>query len=376
MRLSLARRLTRAARSIQASADPPATAPDAPALRTASTLTGGNLVLDIDGVPHRMFDRALHLGSWFPPAYQVSLYSLAELHARQADLRRTVLGFGALGLLAGLALSIVLARGLSGPVEQLVAATNQVEHGNLDVRVPEQGADELGRLARSFNQMTVGLALKERYRSVLNLLADAEVAQQLVDGSIALGGELREASVLFCDIRDFTALTEHMNPEDVIELLNEHMTALAGVVADHGGVVDKFVGDALIAIFGAPRTTGRDVGNAVAAARGMIAARARLNAGGQRSLSIGIGIASGPVVAGCMGAPDRLSYTVLGQRVNLAARLCAQAGPMEVLIDETTEQQLGHEVAREAIAPLTLKGFSTTVRAFRVADMGRESAAS
>src|SRR5206468_12970294 len=104
--------------------------------------------------------------------------------------------------------------------------------------------------------------------------------------------------------------------------------------------VDKFVGDALIALFGAPRTTGSDAHHAVWTAWQMVAARVALNRTGHHPLAVGIGIASGTVVAGCMGSDERLEYTVLGARVNLAARLCAQAGPMEVLVDDATWGQL------------------------------------
>src|SRR5439155_735991 len=135
-----------------------------------------------------------------------------------------------------------------------------------------------------FNEMTAGLALKERYRSVLDLVADREVADDLIAGRLTLGGELREASVVFCDVRGFTALTERMEPGEVIALLNEHMTALTRVVYANGGVVDKFVGDQVIALFGVPRSTGHDAYAAVRAAREMIEARTTLNARAARAL--------------------------------------------------------------------------------------------
>jgi class 3 adenylate cyclase len=156
----------------------------------------------------------------------------------------------------------------------------------------------------------------------------------------------------------------------VIELLNEHMSALTRVVHAHGGVVDKFVGDSLIALFGAPRTTGEDARQAVRAARRMVEERAALNRTSRHHLEVGIGVASGTVVAGCMGAEDRLNYTVLGARVNLAARLCAQAGGMEILIDEETRRQLDEEVSLEPVPALQLKGFSAPVAAYRVTGVG------
>jgi len=351
--------------------------PDAvrPAIADAGE-DGRELIVPVDGVPHRVFRHALVSGADFPPAYQVGLYSIAEARARQRRLDAGVLGLGALALLLALVASHVIARSLAVPLAELVTAAGEVGQGNLDVRVPVRTQDEVGRLAASFNEMTSGLAQKERYRTVLNMVADKGVAQQLVDGEIALGGEVRDASVLFCDIRGFTALTEHMAPTDVIDLLNEHMTALTRIVHAHAGIVDKFVGDALLALFGVPRPTGRDADHAVRAARDMIAARRALNATARHPVEIGIGIASGAVVAGCMGSADRLNYTVLGARVNLASRLSAQAGGMEVLIDDTTRERAGDAVAVDAVPALELRGFSAPVAAFRVVDVRPLAAAS
>ena len=330
----------------------------------------------IDGVPHRVFQRALATRSGFPPAYQVGLYSLAEPLARERELGAEMLAFGGLALALALVASLVLSRSLAVPIRELAAAAAAVGRGNLRVAVPVRSRDEVGRLAAAFNEMTAGLALKERYRSVLDLVADREVADDLIAGRLTLGGELREASVVFCDVRGFTALTERMEPGEVIALLNEHMTALTRVVYANGGVVDKFVGDQVIALFGVPRSTGHDAYAAVRAAREMIEARTTLNARAARPLDVGIGVASGTVVAGCLGSADRLNYTVLGERVNLAARLCAQAGQMEVLIDDATQRRLGALVGVEAVPPLALKGFSAPVVAYRLRAVGPLPAAS
>jgi class 3 adenylate cyclase len=173
-------------------------------------------------------------------------------------------------------------------------------------------------------------------------------------------------SVLFCDIRGFTALTERMSPTDVVELVNEHMTAMTAVVYEHRGVIDKFVGDLVMALFGAPKSYGEDALGAVRCARGMVAARERLNAMSRHRIEIGIGVASGMVVAGRMGSSDRLSYTVLGERVNLASRLCSAAGPMEIFVDETTYLRVGAEFGADPLPGLTLRGFSGVTPAFRV----------
>lgn len=323
-------------------------------------------VVDVDGEPYRVHLRPVRTAPHLPPAYYVGLHSVADAVATEHRLRLRILGFGALALLVAFALSGIIARGLGEPVERLVAATTEIQHGNFDVRVPVSGHDELARLGTAFNGMAADLALKERYRSVLDLVADRSVADQLLRGEVTLGGELREATVLFADICGFTAMSEHMAPPEVIALLNEHMTALTRVVHAHGGVVDKFVGDAVMAIFGVPRGDADHAHRGVAAGRDMLAEREALNARTGRHIAISIGIATGPMVAGCMGSSDRLNYTVLGARVNLAARLCAEAPPMTILVDDPTRRALGTTVAAVALPALMLRGFSTPVDAWRV----------
>src|SRR5207249_2520202 len=136
------------------------------------------------------------------------------------------------------------------------------------------------------------------------------------------------------------------------------------VVKEHSGVLDKFVGDLLMAVFGAPMSHGNDPLDAAHCALGLLRKREDLNQISRYKLSIGIGLASGPVVAGCMGSTDRLNYTVLGERVNLASRLCDHAKPGEVLIDHTTFERLGNLIVAEPISGLELKGFSSQVQAY------------
>jgi class 3 adenylate cyclase len=350
-----------------------------PVLASAVAAPGasrGESALTIDGIPHRLFFRVLDPESRLPSAYEVGLYSMAESLARQRALRHRVLAAGGAGLGVAFLLSLLLARGLSVPIRDLAAAAGRIRRGELEARVPVRSGDEIGRLATAFNEMAEGLLLKEKYRSVLELVSDKAVAQELMTGTVALGGELRQVTILFCDIRGFTSRTQGMDPVAVVRILNEHMTALTRAVHAHGGVVDKFVGDALVALFGAPKSTGDDARNAVGAAMQMIAERERLNAGAQDPLTIGVGIASGTVVAGCMGSEDRLNYTVLGERVNLAARLCAQAEGMEVLLDDATHASLGKMARTEPLPGLQLKGFAMPVAAYRLVSIAASRAVS
>ena len=216
--------------------------------------------------------------------------------------------------------------------------------------------------------MVEELKLKALYRDLLGKVSDETVAQALISGGLdlELGGEIKEVSVLFCDIRGFTERTEKMHPGDVIEMLNQHMTSMTELVRKHHGVVDKFVGDEIMAVFGGLKSYGNDAANAASCALEMIETRGQQNETAEFPLSVGIGLATGEVVAGCMGSVDRLNYTVLGARVNLAARLCSAAGPMEIVIDKETRGRLESGAKTGAISGLELKGFSTSVEAFRL----------
>lgn len=320
----------------------------------------------LNGEEHRVFYELINTHSAFPAAYQVCLYPLAEARREQADLRLKILGSGAVALIMGLALSLFISHGLSAPIRELVTGTGEIQRGNFSVRVRVRSRDEIGQLAGSFNDMAVGLAQKEKYRTVLNMVADEKIAQQLLKGELTLGGELREISVLFCDIRGFTALTQNMPPGEVIEMLNEHMTALTRVVKEHHGVLDKFVGDLLMAIFGAPLAHGDDAFNAARCALELQRVRGELNRTSRHKIQVGIGLATGTVVAGCMGSTERMNYTVLGERVNLASRLCSQARAGEVLADEATIEKLAARIASEPTGEIQLKGFAAPVQAYRL----------
>ncbi|MCD6049818.1 MAG: cyaB [Verrucomicrobia bacterium] len=326
----------------------------------------GTFDVRVGSEPHQVFFQRMNRESNFPATYQVSIYSMAEATQNQQDLESLIIRFGSMLLAGALLISVLLSNGFSAPIREMVTATSEIQKGNFNVRVTVRSKDEVGQLAKSFNEMTAELALKEKYRAVLDMVADKEVAHQMVHGAMALGGEKREISVLFCDIRGFTAHTQGMDPAEVIKMLNEHMTALTKVVYEHNGVVDKFVGDLVMAIFGAPKSYGNDAYNATRCAVRMIEERNKLNETSQHKITVGIGIATGEAVAGCMGSADRLNYTVLGARVNLASRLCSVAGRMEVVIDGATKEKVGEPLDVETVQDLTLKGFSQAVKAYKV----------
>ncbi len=318
------------------------------------------------GEVYRVFVRPLNPGSPFPLTCQVQLYSLNGALRMERRLQAVVLAVSLVVLAAGAGVSLWLANRLTRSVRELSAATSEVLRGNLQIRVPVRSRDDVGRLVDSFNQMTQGLAQKERYRRVLNMVADPHVASALVESDQPGAGERRRVTVLFCDVREFTARTRGLPPDQVVALLNEHMTALTRIVYEHQGVVDKFVGDLLMAVFGAPRSAANDAARAVTCALRLLETRAQMNQHAHPPLEVGIALASGEVIAGLMGSADRANYTVLGECVNLVSRLCAEARAGEILMDHATREQVSGLVATEPIPPLRLKGFPEPVPAWRV----------
>jgi class 3 adenylate cyclase len=282
--------------------------------------------------------RPLNERSPMDQGYYLGLFPLTPVLAELSRIRWMILLLGALALLVSAIVAWTLARKFSKPIHELVEGTARVARGDFAAKIQRSSRDEFGHLAEAFNRMTDDLALKERYHEVLGKVSDPDVTGELLSGKLELGGELRRLAVLFCDIRGFTSITRGMAPFDVVELVNGHMTAMTRLVYEHGGVVDKFVGDEVMALFGAPKSYGDDELNALRCGLAMQRERERLNREVEHPLQIGVGIATGEMVAGCMGSNDRLNYTVLGERVNLASRLCSKAGPGEVLI--ATERTL------------------------------------
>jgi class 3 adenylate cyclase len=236
--------------------------------------------------------------------------------------------FTAVILLAG----AVLASRVVKRVQQLATATQQVAQGDLTTQVESRGYDEIATLASDFNRMVIQLQEGRTYRDLLGLTSSPAVAerlrQSLEEGRLRLEAQLVTATVLFCDIRGFTRLSENKAPEYVINLLNEYMQGVVKIIQDCDGVVNKFVGDAALAFFGILPET-RPSGES--ARRGVVAALAMLDyldefnrqrsERGEDPLRIGVGVNTGPVVAGTMGSDERLEYTVLGDTVNVSQRL-------------------------------------------------------
>ncbi|MDZ7591364.1 MAG: adenylate/guanylate cyclase domain-containing response regulator [Rubrivivax sp.] len=209
--------------------------------------------------------------------------------------------------------------------------------------------------------------LRDQQKELVRRFATSEVAQDLQDSGFALGGRRVAATVMFADIRAFTALVERLPPEETIELLNTYYTLMFDAISGHGGVVNQMIGDGLMAIFGAPLPLAEAPLSAVRAALDMVEMIELFNAEraaeGKAPIAIGVGIASGEVIAGYTGTQQRATYTCVGDTVNLAARLEAHTkeAARTVLIDGDTQAALDGRLATESLGPVLLKGKTEAV---------------
>lgn len=250
---------------------------------------------------------------------------LDEVLARFAKLRQILGGLTA----AALALSILgagwIARSVTRPVNDLVGGVRAASAGKYSQAVAVSGSGEIGELADAFNDMVRGLAERDRVQSLLGKVIAPQVAAELLAKDVELGGEERTVTVLFCDIRGFTPLSQSMEPKELVTLLNQYLTRMTGVIESNQGIVDKYIGDAIMALFGAPLVQSDDATRAVRSALGMSRELAQLNrefsSAGKPTLACGIGINTANVVAGNMGSERRMNYTVIGDGVNLASRV-------------------------------------------------------
>lgn len=218
------------------------------------------------------------------------------------------------------------ARGFVRPLQALTHAAESVRQADYaHAHAPVFGNDEIGELARTFNSMVDSVHARERERDMFGRIVSPEVREKLLAGELTLGGENRRVAVLFTDIRDFSTLCERISPQEIVNLLNEYLTEMNAAVKQWGGYLNNFIGDAIIVVFGAPDNQADIEWRAVMAALDMQERLVQLNerrrALGDPPFQTGFGISTGKAVAGKVGSPERFLYTVIGDAVNVAARL-------------------------------------------------------
>jgi adenylate cyclase len=294
--------------------------------------------------------------------------------ATAAGLVRGMLGLIAFLLAVGVAtaggLALFVSRSVAGPLAALRAAMAEVERGDLGVRAPVLGNDEIGGLSEGFNRMVEGLRERERVKETFGKYVSPEVRDEILGGRIPLDGQLREVTILFADLRDFTPWVEKSDPRQVVRDLNAYFTEMEAAIRGHGGLVLQYIGDEIEAVFGAPVADPAHAVHAVRAAlemRGRLAAwNAARRAAGDTPLRHGIGIHTGPVVAGNIGSADRLAYTLVGDAVNLASRLQSLTKDVgcDVLVSADTRRHLDGDLVLTALPALRVKGKSQDVEVF------------
>lgn len=283
-----------------------------------------------------------------------------------------------LAIFLGIAGALILALFITRPIKKLSNAMLIVAKGDLNQSVSIKSKDEIGLLAWSFNQMTEGLREKEKIKNTFNKFVSEDVAKAVLANpdALKLGGEYKEVTMLFSDIRNFTSLSEKLEPHEVVSILNEYLTLMTDIVLKYKGVIDKYIGDAIMAVYGAPFPHENDPELAVRTAVEMLKLLENWNKTrrekGLPVIQCGIGINTGRVISGNMGSEKRMDYTVIGDNVNLASRLCDTAGKKGlhyIIISESTYLFVKDIVIAKKVDPIYVKGKEKPIQIYEVYDI-------
>jgi adenylate cyclase len=320
------------------------------AMANPAAASGARLALG--EVPYEYVVKPTGIGGAVP-TYVLLQRSTSEVRMAGLLLETTLLLISGVSLAATLAGAVGIAGRITRPVTRLGEAAREIGRGNYSVRMGGMGGDEIGELGLAFDRMAEGLAERDRMRGLLAKMASTEVVEQLLDGRIASGGEEREVTVMFVDIRNFTSQVERLAPQQSLQMLNAFLTVVTDTIQVHGGVVDKYLGDGAMALFGAPVTRADDASRAVACAlaiRDEVGELEAVLAGkGLPCPQLALGLNTARVLAGNIGSPTRLNYTVLGDGVNVASRLegLTRRYDVEIVVGESTREQVRNVTYRE-----------------------------
>lgn len=261
---------------------------------------------------------------------------------------------------------------ISNPIEKLSLMALEVAKGNFDVHSTIRSKDEIGTLAKTFNHMVDGLKERDKIKNVLTKFHGSSVAEDMLKRELSLGGQRKNITVFFSDVRDFTKFSEGHSPEEVVHMLNEYFEIMVKIVTDNHGVVDKFVGDAMMAVWGSPKSSGDDNFYALKACLEMRRALEVLNekriARNQIPIKIGMGLHSGPAISGTIGSSERMEYTVIGDTVNMASRIesSTKAFGTDLLVSQYIAEELKEKYLLEKAGAAEVKGKSEPLVLYKV----------
>jgi adenylate cyclase len=290
-------------------------------------------------------------------------------------MRREVYYVSGVVISVGFFVAFLFSLTMTRPIERLVDIAGQIAKGNFKIVARDQVAsrDEVGMLAWAFDGMLEGLRERDRVKSLFNKFHGSSVTENLLSsGEVKLGGMRKQVVVFFSDIRGFTQFSETRTPEDVVSMLNEYFSSMVRIIEQNGGVVDKFIGDAIMAVWGTPTSTGDDAYMAAKACLEMRRALLDLNqlrmSRGEEPIKIGMGLHCGETISGTVGSENRMEFTVIGDTVNSASRIEAatKAFGTDLLISQEMARLLQGRVLMTEAGDVTVKGKSGTQRLFKV----------
>ncbi len=299
---------------------------------------------------------------------------MERIESTTNTMQLTLILISIVGLSAGILGALFVSKYLTDPIKELVIGVRAIADGDFDQKIEKESNDEIGDLTEAFNQMTRSLQEKEHIKDAFRRYVSRQVAEEIFKNPLeyieTLKGLRKKVTILFADIRGFTPLTERLSAEEVVSLLNDALTGITKIIFKYEGMIDKFIGDSVMAVFGAPIAHEDDVDRSISAAveiqksiREMNKKRKKEN---KEAINVGIGINTGDVVVGNIGAKVRLDYTVIGGSVNLANRLQEVASGGEIIVSKNIYKEAKVSFKFSEPMRIKVKGKDEPIEIYRV----------
>ena len=309
--------------------------------------------------------------------YALVIFSQAELNAFARQAMQAIVGATILVILLGIGVAFMVGRRITQPIDRLVSASRAIGNGDYSFRFNENRKDELGLLMEAFNEMAEGMLEKSQVKNALSRYVSPGVAREILSNlnGVGISGKRVDGSVVFADIKGFTRISEDLRPEDLIIMLNRYFTLVTMACEINNGIVDKYLGDGVMLVFGAPEPDKDHAFHAITCAllihRLIDHENRKREAQGLFPVQFRIGINTGNMLAGNMGSSSRMEYTVVGDTVNLASRMCSITNAGEIVISR--EMYMRDDIRWRVLAgeyqSIRLRGISQPVSTYRVEDL-------